>query len=106
MTANSKCKLTRELVEGPYYLNDTLFRSNISEDQTGVPLTLRVKVVDTNCSPLVDAFVDVWSCNSTGYYSGYTRNAPAFKLAARKCCCHKLGLPALSKLPVLLLHLT
>lgn len=73
--SDSKCALTPELVEGPYYLSDTLFRRNITEDQAGVPLTLRVKVVDTDCKPLPDAFVDVWSCNSTGYYSGYTNSS-------------------------------
>ena len=71
--ASNGCRLTSELVEGPYYINETLFRSNITEDQPGVPLTLRVKVLNTSCSPLVGAFVDIWSCNSTGYYSGYTR---------------------------------
>ena len=70
--ADKDCALTPELEEGPFYINDTLFRSNITEDQAGLPLFLRVKAVDTSCKPLVDAFVDIWSCNSTGSYSGYT----------------------------------
>ncbi len=70
--ADRDCALTPELEEGPFYITDTLFRSNITEDQAGLPLTLRVKAVDTSCNPLMDAFIDIWSCNSTGSYSGYT----------------------------------
>ena len=66
------CALTSELEEGPFYIKDTLFRSNITEDQAGFPLALCVKAVDTSCNPLMDAFIDIWSCNSTGSYSGYT----------------------------------
>ena len=70
--ADRGCTLTSELEEGPFYISDTLFRSNITEDQAGLPLSLRVKAVDTSCKPLMDAFIDIWSCNSTGSYSGYT----------------------------------
>lgn len=69
----SSCTLTAELEEGPYYLDDILFRSNITEDQIGIPLVLRIKVVNTDCEPLADTFVDIWHCNGTGFYSGYTR---------------------------------
>jgi len=71
--AGTECALTPELEEGPFYINDTLFRSDIIEDQAGLPLILRIKAVDTSCNPLMDAFIDIWSCNSTGSYSGYTR---------------------------------
>ena len=70
------CKLTPELEEGPFYLHETLLRGNIAEDQPGVPLRLVLKVVDAACEPLPDTFVDVWTANSTGYYSGYTREPP------------------------------
>ncbi len=34
---------------------------------------LEVGVLDVNtCEPLADAYVDVWHCNSTGYYSKFT----------------------------------
>ena len=69
------CTLTTELEIGPYYLYDILFRSNITEGQAGVPLLLQVKVANTDCEPLVDAFVDIWHCNSTGFYSGFTRES-------------------------------
>ena len=69
---DATCTLTTELEEGPYWLDDLLFRSNITEDQPGVPLLLRIKLVNTDCEPVVDAFVDIWQCNSTGFYSGFT----------------------------------
>jgi len=78
--ADSDCALTSELEEGPFYINDTLFRSTITEDQAGLPLTLRVKAVDTSCNPLMDAFIDIWSCNSTGSYSGYTSEPAQFSV--------------------------
>ncbi len=91
VVADRDCTLTSELEEGPFYINDTLFRSNITEDQAGLPLTLRVKAVDTSCNPLMDAFVDIWSCNSTGSYSGYTgepaqRSAQIFEVANPSSC--------------------
>ena len=49
-----------------------MFRSNISEGQVGIPLLLKIKITDTDCEPVVDAFVDIWHCNSTGFYSGFT----------------------------------
>ncbi|KAK9827088.1 hypothetical protein WJX74_006172 [Apatococcus lobatus] len=70
--SSSNCTLTPERAEGPYYLQEELFREDIIEGQAGVPLLLRIQVVDEDCEPLPNAYVDVWHCNSTGYYSGYT----------------------------------
>ena len=67
------CTLTTELEQGPYWLDDIMFRSNITENQEGVPLLLRIKVANTDCEPLADVFVDIWHCNATGFYSGFTR---------------------------------
>ena len=39
--------------------------------QPGVPLELRIAVLDKDCRPLNGTFVDIWSCNSTGVYSGW-----------------------------------
>ena len=63
--------LSAEDEEGPYYLDDKLFRKNITETEVGIPMTFIVSVVNTSCSPVADAYVDIWHCNSTGYYSGY-----------------------------------
>jgi protocatechuate 3,4-dioxygenase beta subunit len=50
-----------------------MIRSDISEDQIGVPLYLDIQLVDTStCLPVPAVFMDIWHCNSTGVYSGVT----------------------------------
>ncbi|MHC3470165.1 intradiol ring-cleavage dioxygenase [Streptomyces sp. 7R007] len=64
--------LTSELVEGPYYIDADKIRQDVTEDQEGIPLRLRLKVIDAEtCRPLRDAAVDIWHCNASGVYSGY-----------------------------------
>ncbi|MEU8467324.1 intradiol ring-cleavage dioxygenase [Streptomyces sp. NPDC029006] len=66
------CVLTPEQTEGPYYLDLETVRKNITEGKPGVPLTLRVKVIDTKtCSALPGTAVDIWHCDALGVYSGY-----------------------------------
>lgn len=63
--------LQGEMIEGPYYVNGELIRSNISQGQEGVPLFLDIQLIDTStCHPIADAFVDIWQANATGVYSG------------------------------------
>ncbi|WP_435283454.1 intradiol ring-cleavage dioxygenase [Streptomyces koelreuteriae] len=65
-------KLTSETTEGPYYIDADKLRRDVTEDQEGIPLTLRLKVIDTEtCKPLANAAVDIWHCNALGVYSGY-----------------------------------
>jgi protocatechuate 3,4-dioxygenase beta subunit len=73
--AAAPCLLTQELIEGPFYLDDKLFRSNITEGQPGIPLNLSISVVDSaTCTPLPNALVDIWHCNAVGVYSGFEGN--------------------------------
>jgi protocatechuate 3,4-dioxygenase beta subunit len=70
-TASPDCVLMPELTEGPYYLDLDLVRSDITEDRPGLPLDLRVSVVDADaCEPIEGAAVDVWHCDAGGAYSG------------------------------------
>ncbi|GAA2588074.1 protocatechuate dioxygenase [Streptomyces roseoviolaceus] len=65
-------KLTSETTEGPYYIDADKLRRDVTEDQEGIPLTLRLKVIDSeSCKPLANAAVDIWHCNALGVYSGY-----------------------------------
>jgi protocatechuate 3,4-dioxygenase beta subunit len=65
------CVLMPELTEGPYYLDLDLVRSDITEGRSGLPLDLRVNVVDAgSCEPIEGAAVDVWHCDAEGAYSG------------------------------------
>ncbi|KAI9366745.1 Intradiol ring-cleavage dioxygenase, partial [Zopfochytrium polystomum] len=71
------CVVDPETTGGPYYVNGLIQRSNMTENQPGVALVLDVSVVDiATCSPLVNAAVEFWSCNATGYYSGFTGVSP------------------------------
>ncbi|MFC1401648.1 MULTISPECIES: intradiol ring-cleavage dioxygenase [Streptacidiphilus] len=66
------CALTEEVTEGPYYIDDEAIRSDVTEDRTGVPLRLRLTVLDTeHCRPLRNAAVEIWHCDATGDYSGF-----------------------------------
>lgn len=65
------CLLTPEVTEGPYYVADALLRRDIREDKEGVPLTLRIQVVDAFCLPMAGARVDVWHCDAQGIYSQF-----------------------------------
>ena len=70
-TAAPDCVLMPELTEGPYYLDLDLVRSDITEGRPGLPLDLRVNVVDAgSCQPIEGAAVDVWHCDAEGAYSG------------------------------------
>jgi len=65
------CVLAPESTEGPFYLDDHRIRRNITEGRPGVPLTLRLAVVDvSSCKPIKGAAVDIWHCDAGGVYSG------------------------------------
>jgi len=77
-TAAASCIVTPDEVQGPFPYpggekTNPLNRSDIREDQKGVPLILTFKVVNTNnaCAVVPGARVDIWHCNNDGYYSGY-----------------------------------
>jgi hypothetical protein len=62
--------LTPEQDQGPYYVDLGRVRSDIVEGQEGVPLTLRIRVVDhVRCLPVANAAVDLSQCNAFGLYS-------------------------------------
>lgn len=68
----SACILTPQAVEGPYYLDPRLQRADVTEDRTGVPLELRLVVMEVGpCTPIPGARVDIWSADAQGIYSGY-----------------------------------
>ncbi|MEV6309554.1 intradiol ring-cleavage dioxygenase [Streptomyces sp. NPDC051840] len=65
-------RLTSETTEGPYYIDADKIRKDITEDREGIPMTLRLKVIDSGtCKPLKRAAVDIWHCDALGIYSGY-----------------------------------
>ncbi|WP_405628693.1 intradiol ring-cleavage dioxygenase [Streptomyces sp. NBC_00016] len=77
-TSSSCMTLMTSVTEGPYYLDGALVRKDITEGKSGVPLTLRLTVVDATdgCTPVSGAAVEIWHCDAWGYYSGYTTANP------------------------------
>jgi protocatechuate 3,4-dioxygenase beta subunit len=68
--------LAPEQTEGPYYIPKEKIRRNITEGQPGMPLTLRLKVVNAStCKPIAGAAVDVWHADAAGAYSGFGQGA-------------------------------
>lgn len=66
------CHLTAEQEEGPFYIQGEPLRSNLVEDREGIPLTLRVQLLDMqHCTPLKNASLEIWSCDAMGEYSGF-----------------------------------
>ncbi|KAK8081159.1 extracellular dioxygenase [Apiospora hydei] len=78
---NASCVLSPEVTEGPYYVAGEFVRKDVTEKQAGVPLYIDIDVLDvTTCDPVTDVWVEIWSCNATGVYSGVPTGA-AFKPA-------------------------
>lgn len=72
------CVLTPQSIEGPFYLDPKLDRSDITEGKPGVPLGLLLQVVEAgNCNPIKGARVDVWHADAMGLYSGYPGQSDA-----------------------------
>ncbi len=61
--------LTPEQEEGPFYVAIEKVRRNVKLGQAGVPLDLKIKVVDTAGRPIKNAACDIWQCNALGVYS-------------------------------------
>ncbi|HWB98908.1 MAG TPA: hypothetical protein VG672_19500, partial [Bryobacteraceae bacterium] len=69
---------TPQVTEGPYWVDEKLFRSDIRTDPTngtareGIPLDLTVTLQNLDgesCTPLAGAYVDIWHCDAVGIYS-------------------------------------
>ena len=82
------CVVTPEQMEGPFFTDVRLNRSDIRSDpadksvKEGVllALTLRLSSVGAaGCTPLAGAMVDVWHCDAAGEYSDSGRNTAGKK---------------------------
>ncbi len=81
-TAAASCVLTPEQEEGPFYVDLERARRNIARGKDGVPLLLRVRVINAeSCRPIQNAAVDVWHCDALGRYL-----KPPRALRARATC--------------------
>jgi len=72
LTGANVCLLSPQAVEGPFYFDPKLERSDIREDRNGVPLVLRLQIVEAaNCAAASGSRVDIWHADASGHYSGY-----------------------------------
>lgn len=66
------CLLTPQAIEGPFYTDPKLVRADITEGRPGVPLRIRLRVIEAGpCTAVQGARVDIWHCDAQGLYSGY-----------------------------------
>lgn len=69
-SGSDQCVLTPEQTEGPFYIEDSLVRSDVTEGKAGAPLELRLTVQDAaSCDPIRAATVEIWHCDALGEYS-------------------------------------
>lgn len=67
-----QCVLLPQAMEGPFYFDPNLVRSDISEGRPGAALRLSLRIIEAgSCAPIPDARVDVWHADASGVYSGY-----------------------------------
>lgn len=79
------CVLSPEAVEGPFYYDPALVRSDITEGKTGVPLELRLTLIDAaTCAAIDGARIDVWHCDAAGDYSGFDQTETSDKASAKR----------------------
>jgi protocatechuate 3,4-dioxygenase beta subunit len=70
--AATGCVLSPEVTEGPYWIDTTLTRRDITEDRPGLALELVLTVQDAKtCEPIKGADVEIWHCDAGGVYSGF-----------------------------------
>jgi len=93
LTAGSiaSCVRRPQQIEGPYFVEEQLHRSDIRSDPSdgsirpGVPLRLRFQVSREDgrgCAPLANAAVHVWQCDAHGVYSDV--RDPSFDTRGKK----------------------
>lgn len=73
--------LTPEQTEGPYYMPNTPERNILFEpDMTGERLIVVGYVLDPNCQPIPNAWLDFWQADANGVYdnTGYTLRGHQF----------------------------
>ena len=69
--AAASCALAPSVTEGPFWVDEKLNRSDVTGGQSGVPLEVKLTIVDADddCSAYQGATVDIWHANPAGNYS-------------------------------------
>jgi protocatechuate 3,4-dioxygenase beta subunit len=65
--SETECLFLLDLTTNSFY-----FRKAVSETKTGVPLTVKPRIIGaSNCLPMKNVRVNIWHCDKYGIYSGY-----------------------------------
>ncbi|MFT4624475.1 MAG: protocatechuate 3,4-dioxygenase beta subunit [Myxococcota bacterium] len=68
----STCGISREQIDGPYYLALDDLRGDVTDGKQGIALALLLEVVaGDSCDPVQDATVELWQADASGTYSGF-----------------------------------
>jgi protocatechuate 3,4-dioxygenase beta subunit len=72
---SATCAVSPSETVGPYPSLTDLFRSDIREGKSGVPVRLEITVVNVNtgCTAVSGANVEIWQCDADGHYSQYAQ---------------------------------
>lgn len=74
-SGSGSCTVAPTETEGPFptHTPSSYVRSDIRDDRTGVALTVKITIKNTNnsCAALAGAIVDIWHCDKEGNYSEY-----------------------------------
>jgi protocatechuate 3,4-dioxygenase beta subunit len=73
--SSAVCTTTAAVPEGPFYKDEQLNRSDITEGKEGVRITYEFLVQDSRCQPLPGAIVDLWQADRSGVYSDFSSQA-------------------------------
>jgi protocatechuate 3,4-dioxygenase beta subunit len=80
-TSSAACAVTPSETEGPYpdrigmISNQAYYRRDVTEGTPGLALTLTLTIVNVNsaCSRVSNASVEIWQCDAAGNYSEYSQ---------------------------------
>jgi protocatechuate 3,4-dioxygenase beta subunit len=88
------CVVVPAQMEGPYFVDARLNRSDIRTDPSdqavspGVPLRVAFRVSQVSaagaCGPLAGALVDLWQCDALGVYSDFADTTAKFDARGKK----------------------
>ena len=90
-TARPPCVVRPEQTEGPYFVDESLRRSDLRTDPSdgsikpGIPIDLAIlvsRMENARCQPLVGVQVDIWHCDHEGVYSDV--QDPRFNTVGKK----------------------
>jgi protocatechuate 3,4-dioxygenase beta subunit len=70
---SSQCSMIKDSFEGPFFYCTNPNNAEIARGKEGIPLVVALRALDAaTCRPLANAVIDIWHCDASGLYSGYT----------------------------------